>query len=284
MLHTIDVAQAGPRGKEMGEAVTACVHCGFCLPSCPTYHTLQEEMDSPRGRIFLIKDVLEGSLPLEQALPYVDRCLGCLGCVTACPSGVKYDELITSFRGFAEPRRKRSVADRFVRQIVLQTLPYPGRFRTAARLGLLFSPLAALMPGRLKNMLHMLPPRLEKADPLDEVYPAVGARRARVALLAGCAQQVLAPRINRATIEVLTRNGVEVVVPSQQGCCGALGAHTGAMDQAVESAKRNVAAFRGEFDAVITNAAGCGSGMHEYPLWLKDEPEADAARELAKKV
>jgi glycolate oxidase iron-sulfur subunit len=241
-------------------------------------------MDSPRGRIFLMKDVLEGNLQLGEALPYVDRCLGCLGCVTACPSGVQYGELITSFRGYAEQQRRRSVTDRFFRQLVLQTLPYPGRFRTAAYLGKVGQWMRPLLPERLRNMLDLLPPRLPTADPLPETIPARGPRRARVALLAGCAQQVLAPEINRATVDVLTANGVEVVVPPEQGCCGALAAHTGALDAAIAAARHNVRAFRGDFDAIITNAAGCGSGLHEYPLWLKGLPEHEAAVELAEKA
>jgi glycolate oxidase iron-sulfur subunit len=284
MLHRIEVSQLGPQGKEVGEAITACVHCGFCLPACPTYVALGEEMDSPRGRIFLMKDVLEGGLPLDEALPYVDRCLGCLGCVTACPSGVAYGALITSFRGHAEQRRRRSLTDRFFRHMVLQTLPYPARFRAAARLGKIGQLLRPVLPQRLRNMLELLPPRLPAADPLPERIAARGKTRARVALLAGCAQQVLAPEINRATVEVLSANGVEVAVPPGQGCCGALAAHTGALPEAIAAARRNVRAFRGEFDAIVTNAAGCGSGMHEYPLWLKGLAEHDEAAELSAKV
>ncbi|MCE9545890.1 MAG: 4Fe-4S dicluster domain-containing protein, partial [Planctomycetia bacterium] len=261
-----------------------CVHCGFCLPACPTYVSLGEEMDSPRGRIILMKQALEGELPLESVLPYVDRCLGCLGCVTACPSGVEYGELLTPFRAHAESRRHRTLADRLLRRLVLETLPYPGRFRLATRMAALAKPLRRLLPRRIQNMLDLMPAKIPPADPLPEVTPAVGARRARVALLAGCAQQVLAPQINRATVEVLTHHGVEVVVPPAQQCCGALAAHTGALRQAVAQAKHNLTAFPADVDAIVTNAAGCGSGMHEYPLWLEGEPEEAAARQFAERV
>jgi len=268
----------------MAEAIQACVHCGFCLPVCPTYQVLGEEMDSPRGRIFLMKDVLEGRIELEEALPYVDRCLGCVGCITACPSGVQYGELITPFRAFAEEKRSRSLFDRLLRRFVLETLPYPGRFRLAARLGGLTRPLKGLLPGRLGDMLELLPKSLPPKQQLPEVFPAEGARRARVALLAGCAQQVLAPEINMATLRVLAKNGVETVIPKSQGCCGALAAHTGAAWQAKQFAKQNLQAFPSDVDAILTNAAGCGSGMHEYGLWLKGEPEQAAADAFVKRV
>jgi glycolate oxidase iron-sulfur subunit len=265
----------------MAKAVQTCVHCGFCLPACPTYGDLGNEMDSPRGRIFLMKEVLEGKCELDEALPYVDRCLGCLGCVTACPSGVQYDQLITPFRAYAEQRRHRTLLDRFIRAFVLATLPYPGRFRWGVRTGGLAKPLKWLLPRPMRSMLDLLPASLPKAPPLPEIYSAEGTRRARVALLAGCAQQVLAPEINWATIRVLAKNGVEVVIPRKQGCCGALAAHTGAAEKAKAFARHNLSVFRKDVDAVVTNAAGCGSGMHEYPLWLKGEKEEEQARQLA---
>ena len=282
MQHKIPVDQLGPTGPAMASAVEACVHCGFCLPTCPTYVELGEEMDSPRGRIFLMKEVLEGQLDAQEAAPYIDRCLGCLGCVTSCPSGVAYGDLITAYRARSEASRRRSFSDRFLRRLVLATLPYPGRFRLAARTGRLVRPLARLLPRRMAAMLDLLPDRLPSAQP--EVYPAKGATRARVALLAGCAQQVLAPQINWATLRVLAHNGVEVVVPRDQGCCGALAAHTGAADLARAAARHNLNVFPDDVDAVITNAAGCGSGMHEYPLWLTGEPEQEAAAKLASRT
>ncbi|UGS34478.1 (Fe-S)-binding protein [Capillimicrobium parvum] len=284
MQHSIDTASLGPQGASMGQAIESCVHCGFCLPTCPTYATMGEEMDSPRGRIFLMKEVLEGQLELESALPFIDNCLGCQSCQTACPSGVDYGGLITPFRAYAEPRRTREPLDRARRELILRTLPYPARFRTAAVLGRLARPLARVLPGSLAAMLRLLPERVPRPRPLPEVFPAQGARRARVALLAGCAQQVLAPDIGWATLRVLARNGVETVIPRAQGCCGALAMHTGAADQARRLARRNLAAFAGDVDAVVVNAAGCGSAMHEYGLLFAGAPEQDAARRLAERT
>jgi glycolate oxidase iron-sulfur subunit len=268
----------------MAKAVESCVHCGFCLPTCPTYLALGEEMDSPRGRILLMKGVLEGEVELDDALRYVDRCLGCLGCVTACPSGVQCGELLTPFRALAEPKRKRSTLDQLLRSFVLATLPYPRRFHLAALLGRLGRPVRRMLPGRLTTMLDLLPARLPKAQPLPEIYRAEGAPRARVGLLAGCVQQVLAPQINWATLRVLARNGVEVVIPREQTCCGAIAAHTGADRLAKSLARQNLQVFPADLDAVVTNAAGCGSGMHEYPLWFQGDPEQQAAGVIRAKV
>lgn len=284
MQHSIPVDEIGPLGEPMADAVQKCVHCGFCLPACPTYQVLGEEMDSPRGRIFLMKEVLEGHVELDEAMPYVDRCLGCVGCVTACPSGVGYGELVTAFRAHAEETRTRSLLDRLLRRFVLETLPYPGRFRWAARMGSLTKPLKKLLPGRLGDMLDLLPATLPKSQPLPEIVAAKGERRARVAMLAGCAQQVLAPEINHATLRVLAENGVEVVIPKTQSCCGALAAHTGAAWQARKFARQNLKAFTADVDAILTNAAGCGSGMHEYALWLRGEPEQSTAEDFVRKV
>ena len=269
----------------MAEAVASCVHCGFCLPACPTYLALGEEMDSPRGRILLMKGALEGELSHEEVLPHVDRCLGCLACVTACPSGVEYGELLTPYREMTEKRRSRSTMEELTRTLTNQTLPYPGRFRAAAVLGRVSKVFKPFLPAALRTMLDLLPERLPPRVALPELAPAKGERRARVAFLNGCVQQVLAPQINRATVDVLTRNGVEVVTPTRQGCCGALSMHTGAADQARGLARRNFDAFDlSKVDAVVTNAAGCGSGMHEYPLLFAGEAEEQAAREFADKV
>jgi glycolate oxidase iron-sulfur subunit len=284
MQHTIPVEQLSPRGEPMAEAVTSCVHCGFCLPDCPTYRVLGEEMDSPRGRIFLMKDALEGNLPLAEVQPTIDRCLGCVGCMTACPSGVEYGDLITSFRAWSNDRRPRTLRDRIFRGFVLTSLPYPGRFRIGVRMGRLARPIRRLLPGRLRAMLELLPEKLPQPAPLPELFPAIGKRRARVALLAGCAQQVLAPQINWATLRVLAHNGVEVVIPKKQQCCGALAAHTGAMKQAVANARHNLGVFPSDVDAIVTNAAGCGSGMREYGLWLQGEEDEGAAKEMAARV
>jgi glycolate oxidase iron-sulfur subunit len=284
LRHTIPVDELGPQAGAMADAIGSCVHCGFCLPTCPTYATMGEEMDSPRGRIFLMKEVLEGEMQLEMALPYIDNCLGCQACQTACPSGVEYGNLITPFRAYAEHHRHREPMDRARRELILRTLPYPRRFRAAARLGRLGRPLARLLPNSMSAMLELLPEQLPKARPLPEFHPAEGEVRARVALLAGCAQQVLAPDINWATLRVLARNGVETVIPKGQACCGALAMHTGAADQAKPLARRNIEAFPQDVDAVVTNAAGCGSGMKEYGLLFAGEPEHDAAQRLADRV
>jgi glycolate oxidase iron-sulfur subunit len=231
-----------------------------------------------------MKEVLEGGLELSEALPHIDPCLGCLACVTACPSGVAYDELITPFKMMAEETRQRSWWDRLLRRVLLETLPYPHRLRLAALSGRLVKPFVGLFRGRLGAMLALLPDRLPAAPVLPERQRARGTKRARVALLAGCAQQVLEPEINWATIRVLSENGVEVIIPPEQGCCGALAAHTGVAWQAIAFAKQTIAAFPEDVEAIITNAAGCGSGLHEYPLWLKGQPEEAQAHSLAAKA
>jgi glycolate oxidase iron-sulfur subunit len=285
MRHDIPVDRLGPLGPALTAPIDACVHCGFCLPTCPTYVTEGEEMDSPRGRIFLMKGVLEGDIELADALPYIDNCLGCQACVTACPSGVQYGELISGFRAHVDPVRPRSGASRLQRALTLATLPYPRRFRAAARLGRPFKRFSARMPVALSPMLRLLPDALPRPQPLPEFHPAVGPRRARVALLAGCAQQVLEPDINWATLRVLAANGVETVIPRGQACCGSLAMHTGAFERARPGARKNLSAFDlDDVDAVITNAAGCGSGMAEYGLLFADSAEEAGARALAAQV
>ncbi len=281
MLHSIDIHQHGPLGAPMAEAVQACVHCGFCLAACPTYRELGQEMDTPRGRIVLMKQVLEGTLPWEAAQPHVDRCLGCLACEPACPSGVPYRDLISPFRAMSRSHVKRSFRDRARQFMMAQTLPYPSRFRLAALAGQIGKALRRVMPAALQPMLNLVPDTLPPAQNWPLVTPARGQRRARVALLIGCAQRVLDPDINTATIEVLTRNGVEVVIPAAQGCCGGLAWHTGDLTAAQSFARKNLDAFPADVDAILTNTAGCGSAMHEYHLVLKgtaDEARAEAFR------
>jgi glycolate oxidase iron-sulfur subunit len=284
MKHEIDAEKLGPLGAPMAAAVRACVHCGFCLSACPTYEVLKEEMDSPRGRIVLMKQVLEGTLGLEEAAPHLDRCLGCLACEPACPSGVPYHQLISPFRAVTEPGRKRSVGERLKRFMLSSSLPDPARFRRAASLGRLSRPLAWLAPKELRPMLDLVPDRLPPARRLPSVAPARGEQRARVALLGGCAQQALDPEINSATVEVLTRNGVEVVIPAGQGCCGALDWHAGNLRQARRFARINLTAFPQDVDAVISNASGCGTALREYPLILRGTDQAEAARAFAARV
>lgn len=288
MQHTIPIDLLGPQGPAMAHAVESCVHCGFCLAACPTYHVLGDENDSPRGRIILMKEQLEGKLDLEAVLPHIDRCLGCMACVPACPSGVEYGHLLAPFRARALKVRKQPLMDRTAHTLALQTLPYPRRFRLAAATGRLGKPLRRVLPKQLGAMLDLLPDGLPRAENLPAVIPAVGERRARVAFLTGCVQSVIAPRINAATIEVLTRNGVEVIVPPAQGCCGSLSLHVGEQEQARSLARKNLAAFRAAMaqgvDAIVTNAAGCGSGIHEYGLLFAGEPDEAAARAFAERT
>ena len=284
MQHTIPVEEVGPAGALMADAVEKCVHCGFCLPTCPTYAVLKEEMDSPRGRIILMKSVLEGDVEIDEALPYLDRCLGCLACVTACPSGVPYGEMITPFKSYANERHQRPFVERTARRLALETLPYPDRLRASAQTGRLAKPLGGLLPNPLQAMLALLPNSLPKALPLPAVYPAEGGRRGRIALLTSCVQQVLAPEINWATLRVLARNGVEVVIPEAQGCCGALALHTGETEMARAQAQVNMDNFPQDVDAIVTNAAGCGSGMKEYSSLFMGTEWEDRGREFSNKV
>ncbi|HVO53307.1 MAG TPA: glycolate oxidase subunit GlcF [Solirubrobacterales bacterium] len=281
MKHEIPLASLGVRGPLMADPIASCVHCGFCLPTCPTYVTMGEEMDSPRGRIFLMKEVLEGKMEVEMAQPYLDNCLGCQACETACPSGVRYGDLITEFRSRVEPERKRPPGERLRRELTLRTLPYGRRFRAAAKTGGLARRFRRAVPKTLRPMLDLLPDQLPAARPLPAGFAAEGERRARVALLGGCVQQQLDPEIGWAAGRVLARNGVEVIVPAEQGCCGSLAMHAGEADGARRLARRNLAAFPADLDAVITTAAGCGSGMREYGHLFLGEPEQEAAERLA---
>lgn len=286
MLHAIKPEQHGPLGSAMTNAVQTCVHCGFCLAACPTYREFGQEMDSPRGRIVLMKQVLEGTLSAAAAQPHVDRCLGCLACEPACPSGVPYRDLISPFRARMEAENKfaRTPAEKLRRWLAGKTIPYPARFRLAlagAKIGRALQP---LVPSALRPMLELAPKEVPAPVTLPPITPAHGERRARVALLAGCAQQVLDPDINVATLAVLARNGVEVLVPESQGCCGGLAWHTGDLTAARAFARRNLDAFPADVDAVITNAAGCGSAMQEYHLVLRGTPDEARADALRKRV
>ncbi|MDH3584320.1 MAG: heterodisulfide reductase-related iron-sulfur binding cluster [Phycisphaerae bacterium] len=284
MQHQIPIAELGPTGEAMAGAVQACVHCGFCLPTCPTYQVLGQEMDSPRGRIVSMRGVLEGHLPLEQALPHVDACLGCLACETACPSGVAYRDLLSPFRAHAEQRRHRPFVDRLKRWMLMATLPYPRRFRLALKFARLARPARRLLPASFQPLLDLLPHDLSPKIRLPAHVPAEGLRRGRVALLTGCAQQVLDADINLATIDVLSRNGVEVLVPRGQVCCGALAWHVGEGARCRRLARRNLSAFPMDVDAVVTNAAGCGSAVREYGTVFRGHGEEDAASALAERT
>jgi glycolate oxidase iron-sulfur subunit len=239
-----------------------CVHCGFCLPACPTYQSWGEEMDSPRGRIYLMKSLTEGRELSETIIEHFDRCLGCMACVTACPSGVKYDALIMETRAEVEKAR-RSLGERLYRSMLFAMLPHPKRMKAM----LVPQMLGKLLLGRVSNLIGLLPPitRHHLTAKLPSFTEAKGPRRARVALLAGCVQRVYFPSVNEATIRVLSAEGCDVVVPSDLGCCGALSAHAGRDDEAKRFEAKAIRAIkRADVDAVIVNAAGCGSWMKEW--------------------
>ncbi len=273
-----------------------CVHCGFCLPSCPTYVLWGQEMDSPRGRISLMREALEGE-PLTDAMAdHFDRCLGCMACVTACPSGVRYERLIEATRQQVERRHPRSLTDRAFRRAVFALFPHPARLRTLApllrayrRLGirglLRRAGLTDRLPPRLRAMEALLP-EIPAARELPGRIPARGTARRTVGLLAGCAQRVLLPGVNDATVRVLSAEGCEVVVPGGQGCCGALSLHAGREEEALAFARRTVDAFDAAgVEAVVVNAAGCGSAMKQYGALLAgDAAYAERGARLAERV
>ena len=272
------------RAPEMAEAVEKCVHCGFCLAACPTYNLLGEEMDSPRGRIYLMKNVLEENLPAAEAQPYIDRCLGCMACVPACPSGVEYGDLLVGYRALQEKQRQRPPLDALARKLICETLPYPRRFRLAALSGKLGKALLPALPDAFAAMLSLLPDKLPPARPLPALLPAQGEQRGKVALLLGCVQDVLAPEINHAAAHVLARNGVEVHIPRGQGCCGSILLHVGEEQGARDIARRNFGPIPEDVDAIITTAAGCGSGMKDYELLFKGQADAARAAAFSQKV
>jgi glycolate oxidase iron-sulfur subunit len=276
---------ADPGTAEAEKILRKCVHCGFCTATCPTYVTLGNELDSPRGRIYLIKDMLENNRPADkQVVTHIDRCLSCLACMTTCPSGVNYMHLVDHARAHIEKTYKRPLMNRLTRNVLAFVLPYPGRFRaslTLAKLGRPFAPLMRKVPGmeNFAAMLDLAPGAVPKAS----AYAKPGShapkteRRGRVAILTGCAQPVLKPGINEATIRLLTRIGVEVVVPEGEGCCGALVHHMGREDQALDDARRNVDAWlrvadSGGLDAIIITASGCGTTIKDYGHMLRLDP------------
>ena len=285
MQHNIPVDRLGPNGSTMANAVKSCVHCGFCLPACPTYQVLGQEMDSPRGRILLMKNVLEGKLSVQEAQPFVDRCLGCMACTTACPPDVPYGDLLILFRSYAEKNRTSgSVLDAWLRQIVLETMPYPARFRAAMLLGMFARSFKAVLPNKLAAILDLLPSDVPTSNRIPDLIPAIGRKRARVALMQGCVQSVLAPGINEATVRVLSKNGVEVIIPRGQGCCGALTLHSGSLEKSRKLALRNLRVFPTDVDAVLTTAAGCGSGISEYEMLFNSTDDLTIARDFANRV
>jgi glycolate oxidase iron-sulfur subunit len=265
---------------EADKILRACVHCGFCTATCPTYVLLGDELDSPRGRIYLIKDMLEKDRPADaRTVKHIDRCLSCLSCMTTCPSGVHYMHLVDQARAHIEETFTRPLPDRLMRGLLALLLPRPRLFRMALAGAALAKPVAKWLPKSLRVMLDLAPASLPTPSAMDkpQIFPAQGPTRKRVALLTGCAQQVLSPQINEATIRLLTRHGCEVVVAKGAGCCGSLTHHMGLEDQAHAAAKANIAAWlelydgRGP-DAIVVNASGCGTTIKDYGYMFRTDP------------
>nr|WP_321985231.1 glycolate oxidase subunit GlcF [uncultured Lichenicoccus sp.] len=279
---------ADPDTAESAKILRSCVHCGFCTATCPTYVLLGDELDSPRGRIYLIKDMLENGRPAtEKVVKHIDRCLSCLACMTTCPSGVNYMHLIDHARAHIEQTYVRPWPERAMRRMLSFVLPRPELFRAALRASSLGKPFARLMPAQLRVMLALAPPRVPRASAMDrpQVFPAFGTRVKRLAILTGCAQRVLAPQINEATIRLLTRHGCEVVVAKGIGCCGALNHHLGR--GGLNDARANVLAWTreietGGLDAIVINASGCGTTVKDYGhMFREDAALAEPARAVS---
>lgn len=283
---TPDRLASDPRLPASEKILRTCVHCGFCTATCPTYLLLGDELDSPRGRIYLIKDTLENGKPATpEVVKHVDRCLSCLSCMSTCPSGVHYMHLVDHARAHIEETYERSWHDRLLRRVLGAILPYPGRFRLAMLGAMLAKPLGPalgalpLVGGRLKAMLALAPARLPSRSAMEgpqSFVPEV-PRQKRVALLSGCAQPVLDPGINEATIRLLTRHGVEVVLPKGEGCCGALVHHMGREHDALAFARANIDAWTAEIegkglDAILITASGCGTTIKDYGFMFRNEP------------
>jgi len=294
------------------EVAKDCVHCGFCLPACPTYQLWAEEMDSPRGRIYLVNQILDGAELSSAAAEHFDRCLGCMACMTACPSGVQYDQLIEAARVWTEEARsaapaaeapadgKRPARDRIARAAIFSLFPYPRRLRAmtaplrlAQRTGIDRRLARSDLPSRVSPVLgaalRLAPPGVSAAEarPLPRRVPALGTRRAVVGMLTGCVQSVFFPRVNAATARVLAAEGCDVIIPRGQGCCGALSLHSGREAEAIAFARRTIAMFeQAGVDAVVVNSAGCGSAMKEYERLLRgaDGGWAERAAEMSGKV
>lgn len=280
---------ADPDIAEADKILRACVHCGFCTATCPTYVLLGDELDSPRGRIYLIKEMLEKDKPpTKEVVKHIDRCLSCLACMTTCPSGVNYMHLVDQARVRIEEDYSRPLAERALRALLAWVLPRPRLFRAGMILARFARPFAALLPSstelptptllsRIKAMLALAPTVLPAAGPAPgSVFPASGTRRGRVALLQGCAQQVLAPRINRAAISLLTRHGIEVVLVRDEQCCGALTHHLGRDEDAKARARANIGAWLGEadrggLDAILVTTSGCGTVIKDYGFMLRED-------------
>jgi len=279
---------ADPQTARSNAVLRTCVHCGFCTATCPTYQVLGDELDSPRGRIYLIKQMLEEGRPAdEKTVKHIDRCLSCLACMTTCPSGVHYMHLVDHAREYIEQTYRRPLDDRALRWLLSVILPYPTRFRLAILGAWLAKPFAFALPRKLRAMVDFAPATLPPPSRMDDpqVFPAEGPRRARMALMTGCAQRALDTDINEATVRLLTRHGVEVVIAQGQGCCGALTHHMGKTAIAHATAAKNIRAWVRELDgagldAVVINASGCGTTVKDYGHMFRTDAAmaADAAR------
>jgi glycolate oxidase iron-sulfur subunit len=281
--HFTEAQLADPKLAEANKILRSCVHCGFCTATCPTYQVLGDELDSPRGRIYLIKEMLESGRAADaRTVTHIDRCLSCLACVSTCPSGVDYMHLIDQARVYVEKTYRRPWHDRASRWVLAKVISHPTRFRLALLAAKIGRPFARLIPdARLRAMLAMapktIPPVSRNDDP--QTFAAMGERRMRVALMTGCAQKALNTDINDATIRLLRRLGCEVVIPRGMGCCGALTHHMGREAEAHGSAAANVAAFMAEknaagLDAVVINTSGCGTTVKDYGHMLGGEEAA----------
>ncbi len=269
------------------EILRSCVHCGFCTATCPTYQVLGDELDSPRGRIYLIKDMLENDRPADaKTVKHIDRCLSCLACMTTCPSGVHYMHLVDHARAHIEKTYKRPLLETVLRSALASILPHPGRFRLALLAAKIAGPFRALIPDRrLRAMLEMTPKRIPPVSRNDDPqsFPAQGDRRMRVALMTGCAQKALNTDINDATIRLLTRLGCEVVITKDAGCCGALVHHMGKSAESHAQAARNIRSWteEGPFDAIVINTSGCGTTIKDYGHMFRSDELAETAAEIS---
>ena len=280
MQTTFTLAQlADPDVAESEKILRACVHCGFCTATCPTYVLDGNELDSPRGRIYLIKDMLENDRPATaEVTKHIDRCLSCLACMTTCPSGVHYMHLVDHARTHIERTYRRPLIERLLRATLARLMPYPRRFRLALIAALALRPVAPLAEAiglnRIGAMLRLSPPHWPHRPPHPQTIPAEGMRRGRVALLAGCVNELVAPQINAAAIRVLTRYGIEVVVAAGAGCCGSLVHHMGRDNQALAQARANIDAWTAaaDLDAIVITASGCGTTVKDYGFMLRADP------------
>ena len=281
-----------PEVKVSEQVLRACVHCGFCNATCPTYQLTGNELEGPRGRIYLIKNILEGEIKIEdgkRTVAHIDSCLGCLSCETTCPSGVNYSHLLDEARLRIEREHRRSFVDRLTRGVLTRVLTHPGRLRTSLRLAGIGRLLKSLIPSQMRRLVEMAPTASLQPTriALPGVIPAEGKRRARMALLTGCAQQVLGPQINDATVRLLTRLGVEIIIPKEMGCCGALTFHMGEQRHSLQLMQNNIEVWHremeeGGLDAIVINTSGCGAVIRDYGHIFRNDPQwAERAQSVA---